>query len=400
MRGIGKFICILFIVTVLFASFSGCVTKQKLVYPSSSSSSLNSDSTGQEHQAEYSETSQSSIETDAEDDKLKIDIQPAEKLELELVKYNGGFFSIDLPSNWVIETTGEYQNFGFHAYDPQNTDRSIFFYGNMRYFMKSEEGKAAWQTYMQFGGYSDAAVYADAPVLNPATTEQFFNTFDEYTVYAAKYGISHNFPEFDNLQVLEKTPRNSPISSNCIEDSILRVIFESESGPCEGLFAAGVSNTMTAYMYNADAGYYTVYVITGISAPADEFIHLQETLTKSIGSFSFTSSYIQQGVDLINQGTQLALDVGQAMSQSAQAYNDAWYNRDKVNDTISQKRSDTTLGYERIYDSSTGEVYRAEIGFFDEYDSNRDEYSNQGLQRVPDDGYDYYSTPITGYVRK
>ncbi|MDD2262833.1 MAG: hypothetical protein PHW20_11295, partial [Clostridia bacterium] len=158
--------------------------------------------------------------------------------------------------------------------------------------------------------------------------------------------------------------------------------------------------TMTAYMYNADAGYYTVYVITGISAPADEFIHLQETLTKSIGSFSFTSSYIQQGVDLINQGTQLALDVGQAMSQSAKAYNDAWYNRDKVNDTISQKRSDTTLGYERIYDSSTGEVYRAEIGFFDEYNSNRDEYSNQDLQRVPDDGYDYYSAPITGYVRK
>ena len=137
MRGIRKFICILFMVTVLFALFSGCVTKQKLVYPSSSSSSLNSDSTGQEHQAEYSETSQSSIETDAEDDKLMIDIQPAEKSELELVKYNGGFFSIDLPSNWVIETTGEYQNFGFHAYDPQNTSRSIFFYGNMRYFMKS-----------------------------------------------------------------------------------------------------------------------------------------------------------------------------------------------------------------------------------------------------------------------
>ncbi|MFA5342297.1 MAG: hypothetical protein WC332_11035, partial [Clostridia bacterium] len=391
---------IFFAIIILAFIFSGCVVQKRLVYPSSDPNSLNTNSIRQDNQTASSGTAQSNSGTDTEGDKMKIDITPAEKLELELVKYNGGFFSIDLPSNWVIETTGEYQNFGFHAYDPQNTDRKIFFYGNMRYFMKSNEGKAAWQTYMQFGGYSDAAVYADAPVLNPATTEQFFNTFDEYVLYAAKYGINHNFPEFDNLQVLEKIPRNSPISSNCIDDSILRVIFDSKNVPCEGLFAAGVSNTMTAYMYNADAGYYTVYVITGISAPADEFIYLQNILTKSIGSFNFTDSYMQQGVDLINQGTQLAIDVGQSMSQSAQAYNDAWYNRDKVNDTISQKRSDTTLGYERVYDSATGEVYRAEIGFFDEYDSNRDEYSNQGIQRVPDNGYDYYSVPITGYINK
>jgi hypothetical protein len=69
---------------------------------------------------------------------------------------------MNLPAGWVLEPVGEYENFGFRAYDPNNPARQIFFYGNMKYFLKSNAGKDAWATYLAYGGYGDAQVFADA----------------------------------------------------------------------------------------------------------------------------------------------------------------------------------------------------------------------------------------------
>ena len=40
-------------------------------------------------------------------------------------------------------------------------------------------------------------------------------------------------------------------------------------------------------------------------------------------------------------------------------------------DIMSQKQSDATLGYERVYDTETNEVYKAYNGFTDDYDGER-----------------------------
>ena len=333
-------------------------------------------------------------------DGLPLSIQPAPNVELDLQPFDGGFFSMNLPSGWVLEPVGEYENFGFRAYDPNNPARQIFFYGNMKYFLKSNAGKDAWATYLAYGGYGDAQVFADALVLAPATTEQFFYTFNDYTAYAAKYGVVHNFPIFDDLEIMESTPRNSPIAANCVDDSIVRTLFTQDDVPCEGLFAAGVADAMASYMYNVDAGYYVVYFITGISAPCDEFYLLQDALSESLSSFQYTESYIQQGVQRIDEGTQLALEIGKMLSQTADTYNQAWHNRQRPIDTLSQKRSDARLGYDRLYDTETGEIYRAELGFYDEYDLHRNKYVNPNLQLIPDDGYDLYHRAIGGYIHK
>lgn len=331
---------------------------------------------------------------------LKINIKPAPQIKLDLRPYKGGFFSINLPAGWKMEPVGEYESFGFRAYDPDNPARQLFFYGNMKYFLKSNAGKQAWTNYLAFGGYSSAQVYADAPVLSPATTEQFFYTFNTYTSYASKYGVVHNFPIFDELEIVESTQRNSPIAVNCIDDSIVRALFTQDNVPCEGLFAAGVADAMISYMYNVDAGYYVVYFITGISAPADEFYLIQDTLSKSLSSFQFDEDYIRQGVQRIDEGTKLALEIGKMLSQTSEANNQAWHNRQRPIDTLSQKRSDERLGYDRLYDTETGEIYRAELGFYDDYDLHRNEYTNPNLQLVPDDDYNLYEKGISWYIYK
>lgn len=331
---------------------------------------------------------------------LPLKIESVQDIKLDLHTFDGGFFSIDLPKDWTMEPVGEYENFGFRAYDPNNSSRQIFFYGNMKYFLKSDEGKDAWANYLRYGGYSDAQVYADALVLSPATTEQFFYIFNDYTHYAKKYGILHNFPIFSEMEIVESIPRNSPIATNCIDDSIVRALFTQNNIPCEGLLGAGVTDAMTSYMYNVDAGYYVVYFITGISAPADEFYQLQDQLSESLSSFKYAESYVKQGVQRIEEGTKSAIEVGKMLSKAAEDYNRAWHNRQQSIDALSQKRSDASLGYDRLYDTETGEIYRAELGFFDEYDLHRGEYTNPNLQYLPDNNYDLYNRPINGYIYK
>ncbi len=345
------------------------------------------------------ESDQSPVVT-VEPSLIKFNVRPAPNVQLKLQPYDGGFFSMEIPEGWVVETTGEYENFGYRSYDPANPAKQMFFYGNMKYFLKSADGKAAWKAYLAGNGYADAQVFADAPVLSPPTTEQFFYTFDEFTAYAAQYGITHTFPQFSELNIVEDTPRNSPISYACLDDSILRGLFTQGGIPCEGLFAAGIADTMTSYMYNVDAGYYTAYVITGITAPADEFYQLEDILAKALASFRFQDSYIQQGVEQNRWETEAALQVGRTLSEAYDSYNQAWHDRQRINDALSQKRSDATLGYDRLYDTGTGEVYRAELGFYDEYDLHREQYGNPNLQLVPEDGYELYGQAISGYIYK
>lgn len=335
-----------------------------------------------------------------EKDGIQLNLEPAESVQLELVEYNGGFFTMKVPVNWTLETTGEYENFGFRLHDPACPAKQIFFYGNMKPFLKSEEAKRAWRSYLAGGGYAEAQLYADAPVLSPATTAQFFTIFDEFTALASRYGIAHNFPSFVNLEIVEQAPRCSPIASASLDDSILRGLFIHDQIPCEGLLAASVFELMTSYMGTVDAGYHGVYIVTGISAPADEFYLLEETLAESLASFQFDEDYVHQGVARKEWETKAALEVGKTLSEAAASYNQAWHERQRVYDALSQKRSDTTLGYDRLYDAETKTIYRAELGFYDEYEIDREKFANPNLYPVPDDNYDLYEKAISGYIYK
>ena len=68
----------------------------------------------------------------------------------------------------------------------------------------------------------------------------------------------------------------------------------------------------------------------------------------------------------------------------------SWENRNTSQDIISQKQSDATLGYERVYDTDTGEIYKAYNGFTDDYTGDR-------YQAVTDD---MYGKSVDGYIEK
>ena len=69
---------------------------------------------------------------------------------------------------------------------------------------------------------------------------------------------------------------------------------------------------------------------------------------------------------------------------------DSWENRNNSYDIISQKQSDATLGYERVYDTETGEIYKAYNGFTDDYTGER-------YKTITDD---MYTESISGTIEK
>ena len=69
---------------------------------------------------------------------------------------------------------------------------------------------------------------------------------------------------------------------------------------------------------------------------------------------------------------------------------DSWEKRNNSYDIISQKQSDATLGYERVYDTETGDIYKAYNGFTDDYHGDR-------YKTITDD---MYTQATAGYIEK
>ena len=70
-------------------------------------------------------------------------------------------------------------------------------------------------------------------------------------------------------------------------------------------------------------------------------------------------------------------------SSSSDLIMEAWESRNKSEDIISQKRSDATLGRERLYDTTTNEIYIADAGFTEKYNN----LGGQRYQPITDDMY-------------
>ena len=325
-------------------------------------------------------------------------------LQLQTALYDGGFFSLQLPTGWVIETTGEYTLFGFHAYDPSNPERQIFFYCKHHPLLKSMDAQQVFQRNADMVGSYDPYQYhqsADTPVLLEPTTDYFFYIYNDYNSFLNKYGLNHQLPVMNDISILEKYPNNTPTAFNTLDNSIVRASFYSQNGvECEGLMAGQVVNygTDKASVPGVDMGTYAVYNCNGVIAPAGEFDELREQLMACLASFTFTEEYIRLTQQHVADETSAILAMSRQMQAAYDSYNSAWSTRQTSYDIISQKNSDATLGYDRLYDPDTGEIYRAELGFYDSYDINRNEYSNPNLQIIDGSTESYYLDGVDYYI--
>ena len=316
------------------------------------------------------------------DSKLKI--RKSEVSNIVLEDYSNSYFNIKKPKGWVVDTLGDFIHYTIKVYDPENPTYQFFFNMKTEGYNKSVDAKN-WQQ-----KYYPNNMFAKTSVIATKDTEGFYKIFND--LGTLNNTSTFTFPTLTNFTVTDNLGKGS------LGGDMLRATFKDANGKeGEGIFTAYVYDPGPYYVYEniisgkkIDIQYLNVYDAIFITAPKDELINWQYILNTICSSLDFTDTFINgfnREQDSVMSTFQKVREIGNQISDGIM---DSWNKRNKSFDIMSQKQSDATLGYERVYDTETNEVYKAYNGFTDDYDGKR-------YKSITDD---MYTEKITGYIEK
>ena len=317
----------------------------------------------------------------------KVKVTKNEASTIEYDTYDNGLVSFNYPKGWMVEVAPfDYIHYSFKVYNPENPDYMIFFGLKHEGFLKSDHAKEVYSSY-----YPDSP-FAKLPAIDSHTANGYYAKWGEIASYINTYDAKYNYaPTLNNLEIGET------IGNVLIGGEIVRGTFTGSDGiKCQGLFTASVkdvgSYNISENMWNpfgpqVDVWPLNVYNIIFMTAPDEEFINWQPILDKCLASVEFSQTFINgfnQEETTITQTIIANQKVYDSISDSIMS---SWEERNASSDRISQKQSDATLGYERVYDTDTGEIYKAPNGFMDHYDGTKYETITDDMYTMPTAGY-------------
>ncbi len=297
--------------------------------------------------------------------------------------YDNGLIVLDIPRGWqvVVPSGVAYSGYSFKMYDPENPDYCMLFCLKFSGFLKSE---AARESFNRLYPTANVA-FGKVPAIDPQTTEAFFKVWDGGAEYVNEIIGYDYLPYLKGFSVIEN------LGTVIYGGDILRASFTSATGAAmQGIFTGSVVDSGGYYMYGKDFAPLSVYHNILMLAPDDDFMNWISVYDHCIGTLKFTEKFMK-GFNDEENAMMASVMANQAVYESTSAMiMDSWEQRSSSYDIISQKRSDATLGYERVYDTETGDVYRAYNGFTDDYQGQR-------YKAITDD---MYTSTITGYINK
>jgi hypothetical protein len=308
----------------------------------------------------------------------------------EYEKFDNGLVSLNIPKGWKVEVApADYIHYSFKVYNPNNPDYMFLFGLKQEGFLKSEKARS---TYANL--YPDA-VFSKLAAIDPQTTEAFYKVWNANAKLSNETELKTNyFPYLNEFTTVEN------LGSSPLGGDIIRATFKNGEGKLmQGLFTATVMSIGSYYinedMWNlfsakVDVSPLNVYNIVFMSTPDETFDYWQPILDHCLSTITFSSNFIA-GFNNQEQTLVNTIKANQQIYDSiSDMIMDSWEQRNKSYDIISQKQSDATLGYERVYDTETGDIYKAYNGFMDDYSGSR-------YQTITDD---MYTSAISGYIEK
>ena len=275
---------------------------------------------------------------------------------LELVPYSCADFSMSVPEGWMVEaaTSNAGMYHALRAYDPACSVNQIL------YILKAEP-LFADDFLKQNYTYWNAA-YAAFPVMAEESVKGYFDVLPQYlsAVAAEPFYSSLHFPQYEDFTVTETFDATGSLGGTA---GVLRAEFTQDGVEVEGM----CSVELVPFPIPGLGGYYMAYSTTIVSAEKGMFQNWEDILTRSLGSLDYSGSYTSSAM----AQSDAAMRQSQQLSQSANEMQDAimssWESRNTSQDIISQKQSDATMGFERVMDTETGEIYQTDNGFTDWY---------------------------------
>ena len=310
-------------------------------------------------------------------------VRPSEARSVKLVKYRdpSGYFTMNVPHGWRVKVglkqSGKIDliSYAITMYDPKRPERELYLCLNDAFGLKSQEARNWYAR-----SYGASSYFAQMPVLGELSTAGFF----------AAMGPLFGRRKFTVLERLGKSALGGEV-----------VVAESTAAASgrrvQGLYHAMVSSMRQVVQRNPfkpgagllDVGVVTEFTILSETAPKEEFLDWQPVLDRSLASLSFTESFHRQRRAAWAQVMGTSRYIMQTGDSIRGMIMDSYRRRNATYDILSQKRSDATLGYERVQDTETGEYYRAENGFTDWY---------RGTRYRPAPEKAAYLSPVSGYI--
>lgn len=322
------------------------------------------------------------------------DIPPivAPKISIKLERFTlPGILTINKPKGWQFYKTGEYNTIAFLTRDEEEPLRQVFFFGEIGVFYTNKEQRELEIYYHNNGGYS--IPWIDMPLVSPFDGKAFFENFNAImnTQIADEFLSSGRMPVpcgFDNILVISQE-ETTPMMPN-MPTYFVRAVLSKDGKAAQGNFV--VSSYSDAF------GHGTGFIVAGITAPMREFSSLQTTLIEVINSFTMDSAYVGAGISVINDNNESFKAISKSISETSDIIIKGYEGRNRTKDVIMEKSGDQFMGVERVYDPDTDEVYEVKNGFFDHYNTHKQEYKKGNLQQLPDNDYNLWDkAPIINH---
>ena len=281
----------------------------------------------------------------------------------DLVPYSCTEFSMDIPEGWTVRSSAMYTGMfhAIHVFDPEKPANQIFFMLKMEPMFPDENSRAMMAL--------SSDLFGKCPILTNVSTQGVFEIFPQFAdaMNATADYADIQTPYIADFSVTESFESTQGMSSVSISPAILRADFTQDGTAGEGMFTADV----VPFAMGTGMGYYSVYNLTVLSAEKGTFQDWQPTLNKVLSSLNYTPEFQSFAMSQSNQAASTSQSLSQSASEMSDSIMSSWENRNRSQDIMSQKQSDATLGYERIVDTETGNIYKIDNGFTDWYDGSR-----------------------------
>ena len=297
-----------------------------------------------------------------------------------------GNFTMQVPKGWVVSSGGFDLLHWIHACDPKRPELGVFT------LLKTEcplMNRASKQFYWDKRGFGLYAMFADMIVAEKV--EDLYAQFPAFCAFAAKWEKSYAgfaFPQIADFELLEKRPARTAMSRVALDDALLRGAFTDPltKRRGEGLFTGTLCRGI---VLTGNVGCNIMYNISGVTAPEGELGDWAATLAKVLGSVRYSEAFEATAARDAQIRAAGNAKLAQTLQQTSDLVVRGWEERQKGFDARVGKRSDATLGYERVVEKDSGRVYRAYNGFLDASENQR------RFEAAPDEAY---SRPIDGTI--
>lgn len=276
-------------------------------------------------------------------------------LALEL--HDTGFYSLRKPKGWDVHTAGSCTTLAFVARDPAQPLRQVFYFGTLGPFYRSAERKQFDQT----AAHGDPAIipWVDAPVVTPLTPEGFVEAWPQLARMHAAAAFMAEFPSMDEARVVGSAPQPALLAEG--QTALLRLVFRHGSAVGEGQLLV----TVTPFLGASGLAY--ANLVLGATAPAGDFDAIEARLVEALDSFTLTQDYFNFCLRQQQASWGAVAAAGRTLSEASDIVAEGWQARSRTEDVTAYKGIDAYRGEERLYDASSGTVYLAEAGWYEQH---------------------------------